>query len=45
MNGTVMVLKAAWLAGPRMVVEMKFAPQGIIEKAKTATVRPATGIQ
>ena len=45
MNGIVMVLKAAWLAGPRMLVAMKFVPHGIIEKANTATVRPATGIQ
>ena len=45
MNGTVMVLKVAWLAGPRILAAMKLAPQGIIEKARTATERPATGIQ
>ena len=40
-----MVLKAAWLAGPRILLAIKYLPHGIIEKANTATVRPATGIQ
>ena len=41
-----MVLKASLVGqGRGLVAAMKFAPQGIIEKAKTATVRPATGIQ